>query len=474
MPKNVRRIASGALMLALAAGTAITGSTPAQAQGQNNTSAPGSWQSSINLQNTAGTAAQVQIDFVDANGAVIKKYPEDGSSVTVGANGSLALFVPAAVASLPAGQYSAVVNSDQPVKATINLASTNSTSGPWTAFGYEGIGAAQSGTSLYFPGLYKGYYGFSSEMVVQNAGTANTTLTAKFYNRAGAQIGGDVALGTLAANASKTFPTAALAQLPSGNAEGVFGAVVTSTQPAVGIANIWRPNGTASYNASTGGSANLFAPALYKNYYGFGSALTLQAVGGAATGTITYSNGTTQPFTLAANAAQEFYQPSNAQLPTGNAEGVFSAKVTTTAGQVVGLVSASVPNGARGDFGSYNMATQAANNVSIPNVFDDYYGYFSAVTVQNAGSTAASVTIKYATGQSRSFNVPANGTVNINHVPGGNAGDVLPNRTTTAATVSSTVPLVAVVQHNTDPKVAGYAANKVPSDFLLALTGSPQ
>jgi len=473
MPKSVRRLASGALMLALAAGTAFTGSTAVQAQGQNNTAAPGSWQSSINLQNTAGTAATVQIDFVNASGQVVKTYSPSGP---VPANGSLEVFVPNQVADLAAGQYSAVVNSDQPVKATINLASTNSTSGPWTAFGYEGIGAAQSGTSLYFPGLYKNYYNFSSEMVVQNAGTAETTLRAKFFSRDGAQIGGEVTLGTLAPNASKTFPTSALAQLPTGP-QGVFGAIVTSTQPAVGIANIWRTaptNGTASYNAFTGGSANLFAPALYNNYYGFASALTLQAVGGAAAGTITYSNGVTQPFTLAANAAQEFFQPGNAQLPSGNTNGVFSAKVTTTSGNVVGIVSASVPNGARGDFASYNMATQAANNINIPNVFDDYYGYFSAVTVQNTSGTAASVTIRYATGQSRSFNVPANGTVNINHVPGGNAGDVLPNRTATAATVSSTVPLTAVVQHNTDPKVAGYNANKRPSDFLLALTGSPQ
>lgn len=473
MPTSVRRIASGALVLALAAGTAVTGSTAAHAQGQNNTAAPGAWQSSINLQNTAGTAATVQIQFFDANGSNIKTYTP---SAPVPANGSLEVFVPTQVADLAAGQYSAVVNSDQPVKATINLASTNSASGPWTATGYTGIGASSSGKSLYFPGLYNKYYNFSSEMVIQNADTAAATATATFYKQDGTKIA-DVSLGQIAPNASKTFPVAAFgSQLPSGNV-GVFSAVVTTTggQNLVGIANIWRPNGTASYNAVIAGSPNLFAPALYNNYYGFASAMTLQAVGGApAAGTITFSNGTTQAFSLAANASQEFYQPANTQLPSGNAAGVFSAKVTTTTGQVVGISSASVPSGARGDFASYNLAPQAANTVNIPNVFANYYGYFSAVTVQNTTGTASSVTIKYATGQSTTYPLPANGTVNINHVPGGNAGTVLPTRTTTAATLTSTVPIVAVVQHNTDPKVAGYDPKKVPSDYLIALTGTPQ
>jgi len=36
------------------------------------------------------------------------------------------------------------------------------------------------------------------------------------------------------------------------------------------------------------------------------------------------------------------------------------------------------------------------------------------------------------------------------------------------------MPLVAVVQRNTDAKVVGHNPHKMPRDCLLAVTGSPQ
>jgi len=470
----VRRFVPVALMLALV--LSVFGSTKqAAAQGQNNTAAPGQWQSSINLQNFGTGPATAVVVFYGPTGNEITRYAVQG---TIPQNGAVSIFVPAQVSALPSGQYSAAVESDQPIKASVNTASTNSSTGPFTAFGYEGIESADAGATLYFPGLYKSYYNFFSEIVIQNADTQSATVTARFYNRSGAQIAGPIELGTVAANASKTFTTASLGALPSGDLNGVFGAVVTSNEGRrlVGIANIWRTaptNGTSSYNAFTGGSSTLYAPALYKNYYGFGSALSLQAIGGAASGTIVYSNGTQEPFTLQANAAQEFYQPADNRLPSGDAAGVFSARVNVSSGQVVGLVSLSVPTGERGDFASYNVPDQAANQVNVPNVLSDYFGYFSAVTVQNTSNFATDVTITYGNGQSRSMGrVAANQTVNIIHL--NNAGDVLPDSTTTSAVVSGSggAQLVAVVQHNTTAGVNGFNPAKVPSDFLIALSGS--
>ncbi|WP_152541209.1 hypothetical protein [Kallotenue papyrolyticum] len=482
MPKIIRRVVSIALTLTLVLSAAAFTSKRVNAQGQNNTAAPGIWQSSINIQNPNSTIANVSIKFYDANGTLVRTH----GPTQIAADGALSIFVPAQVTGLNAGQYSAVVESDVPVKASVNTASTNSTVQPWTAFGYEGADSTQAGTTLYFPGLYKNYYNFFSEIVIQNAGSTATTVTATFYDqRTGSQIGSPINLGQIGPNASKTFPMQSLAQLPSGNQNGLFGAIVTSSGgvPIVGIANIWRTapvNGTSSYNAVTGGSTTLYVPALYRNYYGFGSALTIQAVGGPAQGTITYSNGATETFSLAENASKEFYQPANADLPSGNTDGVFSARVTATSGQIVGLVSLSVPEGRRGgtpvgDFASYNVPAQASSTVNIPNLMSDFYGYFSAVTVQNTGSQATNVTITYANGQSRTFNnVPPNGTVNIIHLD--NTGDPLPNRTTTSAKVTSSngQPLVAVIQHNTTTNVSGYDPSKVPSDYLIALTGSAQ
>lgn len=468
----LRRVRAIVMAVALVASFGAFSARTVSAQ----TNAPGTWQSAILLQNVGGAAATPTVTFYNTSGGAVTTFTP---SAPVAAGGALEIFVPARVSALPAGQFSAVVSSTEPFQVSVNTTSTNSAAPPWTAFAYEGV--SQGGTTLYGPGLYKSYFNFDSEMVIQNAGTGTATLTARFFNTAGQQIA-TANLGTVAPNAAKTVGIASLQStpaLPSGNTNGKFGVVVTSNEnvPLIGIINIWRTvptPGTASYNMFTSGAATLYAPALYKNYYGFGSALTLQAIGGAASGTITYGNGTTQPFTLStAGASQEFYQPNNAALPSGNTAGVFSAKVTTTSGNVVGLVSLSVPQGGVGSFGSYVVPSAASKDVNIPNVLSDYYGYFSAVTVQNTGTTPTNVTIRYAGGQTKTFpNVPANGTVNIIHLD--NAGDILPFRTTTSAVVSSSNgnPLVAVIQHNTANGVAGYDPAKGSGDFLLALTGT--
>lgn len=445
----------------------------ASAQGQNGTDAPGVWGSSINLQNTGTDVANVTIYFYDNTGTAVENYTPTPLAV----DGAVSIYVPALVQNLTPGQYSAVVSSNQPVLASVNTASTNSALSPWTSFAYDGFDSSQGADDLYFPGNYKDYYNFFSELVIQNTGSSTATLTATFTDASGTVIAADVALGTIEPNASMTYPTSAISVLPSGNTGGLFGATVSADQPIVGVANIWREqptNGTASYSGFTGGSGTLYPPALYNDYYDFASALTIQNVGAVdAVGTVTYSDGTTDSFSLVPGAAQEFYQPANAALPSGDTDGVFAATVQTTAGEVVGLVSLSVPSGVRGDFASYNVPDAAATSVNIPNVNSDYYGFFSAVTVQNTGATATDVTITYATGATQTFTgVAAGGVVNIIHLD--TAGDPLPNQTSTSATVTASNPLVAVIQHNTTTGVAGYDPTKVPSDFLLAVTGVSQ
>ena len=448
--------------------------TTVGAQGQPGTSAPGTWGSAINLQNVGSGEAAIVIQFYDSDGNEIEQAQYTPEPLAP--NGALSIYVPAVIDDLGAGQYAAVVSSNQPVLASVNTSSTNSSSPPWTSFAYDGFDSSQTGTTLYFPGNYKNYYGFFSELVIQNAGAQTATLKGTFKRANGTTIASDVAMGTIEPNAAKTFPMSAFGQLPSGNTNGIFGATITSDEavPLVGVANIWRSTptaGTASYSGFTQGSSTLYAPSLLKNYYGFGSALTVQNVGtGVAEGTVTYSNGTVRNFSLQEGAAQDYYQPADSALPSGNTDGIFAAEVVATSGEIVGLVSLSIPAGTSGDFASYNVPSQATTSIRIPNVNSDYYGFFSAVTVQNTGQTPTDVTINYANGSSRTFTqVPGGASVNIIHL--NNAGDVLPNRTATSATVTAANPLVAVIQHNTASNVSGFDPSKQPSDFLLAVTG---
>ncbi|HSH83122.1 MAG TPA: hypothetical protein VLA19_31700 [Herpetosiphonaceae bacterium] len=486
MARLMRRTMSLVAMLALA--TAVFGSSGrAAAQGQATTAAPGTWESAINLQNNSDQAASpVVINFYNADGTLIKAYT---LAEPIPARGAVSIFVPAFVTDLASGQYSATVESVQPLIASVSTGSTNSPTPPWTSFAYEGVNAGETATSLFFPLLQKGYFNFFSEMVIQNAGASTANVTARFVNATGQTIH-TANLGAVAPKASRTFPINAIQQLPSGDVAGIFGAVVTSTEnmPLVGVANIWRTTptaGTASYNAFTAGSNTLYAPALLKNYYGFVAALTLQNVHPTETASVTvaYSNGQRETLQLAPSAARALLPFNNPQMGSGDPAGLFAARVTTSGGSLVGVVSQSIPTGTSGAFAAYKAPNTASARVNVPSVVSDYYGYFTAVNVQNAGNAATNITITYApsatcpgiTTNSRTFNnVAAGQSVNILHL--NNAGDVLPNNCATSAVVTSSggQGLVATMQQNTAANVAGFAANKQPSDFLSAVTGLPQ
>lgn len=448
------------------------------AQGQDTTSAPGEWASAINLQNVGTGQATISIQFFDGNGneivdALYNPEPLDP-------NGAVSIYVPALIDGLPPGQFSAVVSSDQPVLASVNTASTGSINPPWTAFAYDGFDPSQAGANLFFPGNYRNYYGFYSEIVIQNAGNETATLKGTFKSANGTTIAANVAMGALEPNAAKTFPMTTFTQLPSGNINGLFGVSVTSDEsvPLVGIANIWRasPAATASYSGFTAGTSVLYPPGLYNNYYGFASALTVQNVHPSETAnyTITYSGGHTVVDSLVPGAAKAYYQPADTALPSGNTNGLFAARVDATSGSVVGLVSVSVLSPV-GTFGSYNVPGTAAEEVNVSSILSDYYGYFTGLTVQNTDATPTDVTITYATGQSRTFtDVPGGGAIPIIHL--NSASDVLPFRTATSATVSSSNgnALVVVANHNSGPGVAGYDPGKASGDFLLSVTGVPK
>ena len=153
---TLRRVFVFTAFLAMALLVSLVTSKPVAAQ----TNAPGVWSSSINLQNVTTSPATVVITFYDASGNVVTTY----SPSTLAGGEALSIFVPAITTSpsLPSGQYSVVVSSDVQILASVNTASTSSTSAPWTAFAYDGFDSSQAGATLYFPGNYNNYFNFFS------------------------------------------------------------------------------------------------------------------------------------------------------------------------------------------------------------------------------------------------------------------------------------------------------------------------
>ncbi len=428
------------------------------------TKAPGTWVSSINIQNTGDGEAQVSILFYNKDGVNTYTF---NVTPNIPAKGSRSYYLPTQVTSLGSGQFSAVVSSNQPLQVVTNLAS----SAPYTSGAYMGFQSDQIGTILFFPGLYKNYYEYYSEIVLQNTEATAATVTIEFYSQAtGSKIAGaDVTGATIPGNSSRVFAMQDLAGVPSGNTTGLISAKVTSTTKLAGIGNVWSSAASgfySDYNGYVGGSATVYTPALYKSYYGFNSALTVQNIDTAdATVKVTYSNGVIENVTLKPNQAKEYFQPNNAALPSGNTNGVFSAKVESTNSMDV-VVLVSVRSSA--SLASYNGPASAITKVGCPVTMQKFYGWFSAETVQNVGTIASDIKITYATGQTKTFNdVPANGTINI--VENTGSGTVLPDVSSVSAVIESLdgQPIVAVVQENNySPSGAG--------DWLLAYTCVPQ
>lgn len=433
------------------------------AQGTINSKAPGTWTSSLNIQNTGAGAATVAITFFDSNGNAALTFD---ASPAIPAGGQRTYYVSGAISALPVGQYSAVVSSNESVQVVANASST----GPITYGAYSGIEAAQVSTTLNFPGLYKSYYNFQSQVVLQNVESTAANVTLTFYGQKTGTLAATVGPVSIPANASRVFALQDLASVPSGNTNGLLSLRVTSDRQLAGIANVWSPAGFgqfSDYNGYTAGSTStIYAPALYKGYYNFNSALTVQNLSTTQSANIkvTYSNGVTATATLGIGQAIEYYQPNNAALPSGNSAGVFSAKVETLNGApIVGLVT--VNDGKT--LASYNVASVASaagSNCAMVN--KAYFGGFTAETVQNVGTQATNITLTYSSGQTRVFNnVPPNGTINAIELP--NAGSTLPDNSSVAAVITSSgQPIVTVVQGNRVSPQNG--------DTLLAYTCAPK
>jgi hypothetical protein len=444
----------------------------AQAESSNVSSAPGTWVASINIQNPSGSPANVTISFFNSTGTDVLDFPV---TPAIPAGGSRSLYLPTDITALGGGQFSAVLSSDQPVMTVVNMSS----SAPYTGDSY--VGVPQGSTTQYFPGLYNNYYGFSSELVLQNSGTGTASIKIQFYNQVTGATVGSPYTDTIPANASKTYTLSSLSPaLPSGNTSGLLSAVVTetTTQTIAGIASSWTAayhGEFSSYNGFAGGATAIYVPALYVNYYHFVSSLTVQNIGTFPTDvTVFFSNGVSKTVSaLAPGAAKQWYLPSEAGLPSGNTNGVFSAKITSAssgghpAQSIVALVNSE--DKTAGSLASYDSIANATGTVLCPVVLKAYYLWFSAETIQNVGTSPTNITITYPGGFSKTVNnVPANGTVNFIELA--SAGSVLPDGTTASATITSSgQPLVGVTQENS---TARYAAN--PGDYLFSYSCTNQ
>jgi hypothetical protein len=373
----MRRIIAVALVLAVAL-VAVVVPVGAQVPGPN-----GPYTSAFTIQNLDSTQGSCMYELYDTAGVL----QHQSTSFAVSGGGSYFVFV--GNITVDADAYSAVISCDVNVAAVSNYTG----SGGGSAASYGGVASADTAMNVSLPGVYKDYYTYNSNVVVQNVGGDDADITLKIYAPGNSTPVAQVQALGVAPNASAHFDQSTLATL----AAGLYSAEVESTQNVAAIVNIWNAAGQQySYNGVVGGAALAYAPVLMNNYYAFNTALTVQNLGGdVANVTVTYSDGSTSMQAIAAGSSHLFYTP-NEGLPAG---WIGSAEISAPGGEIVALVNESDSSNRAASYMGFTAGSKSSN---APIVLKDYYGYSTSITCQNVGAAATTINVAYSSGATES------------------------------------------------------------------------
>ena len=365
--------------------------------------------SSFTVQNVGDGLASVQISFYDESGTEHTPATLNASKSNpfqLAAGESFEVYVPG-IPTLPAGRYSVVISSSEPLVAIANLIGQN-TAG--TVF-YNGSysGAAQGAASINLPSVTHQYYNWNSLISVQNVGTEATNITVQYFcggtfqqTRNAVQPGG-----------AAHFDLETDAPVGMGGCAG--SAIISSSngQPLVAVDNQTASGGfTQSFNAFSEGSATIYVPAMYEDYYTWNSSVNISKLGsGTAQVTVEYSDGSPDSTCNLTDAAPSclLYMPT---AHTGSAK-LFAATVTSVGQPIVAIVNSANPTGQAQTYGGF---PGGSGQVGLPTVMKGYYGWDTSFTCQNVGSVATTLGISYQGHAASAYNtasIPVGGSVEV-------------------------------------------------------------
>jgi hypothetical protein len=433
----------------------------------------GGFYSGQTLQNIGTTTANVVVTAYDS--ASSAQYSRNytipvGSSIT---------FFAGDITGVPTGfQGSAVVSSDQPLKAIVNvtnkLGSAGGVSGGTAAAQYRGVDSSNTGTTLSFPLAKQNFGNKTSAFYIQNAGSASAVFTATFlmgtsptdaapvtYNFTSALLAPGQMAVIVAADA--TVPTSKIGSLTVNSAQPLAGTVleyVTAESPALIL------QGTTGFTPNDYDSHILF-PVVKKQLGGRSTGLQVQNVtGGSVDVTMVYFGAsgacagnvyTETARTLATKASTTYLD--SAILPSGC---LASASATAT-GNIAGLVNEAFipfpsPNSALQRATTYAAfpASSATTKVVAPVFKQDLGGKRTGLSIQNVGTSAATATVVFQVGTTtytyNNLSIPVGGSallLNMADTAGyplanWTGGTALPNGKLAAVTVTADQPIIAI------------------------------
>jgi len=360
-------------------------------------------------------------------------------------------------------------------------------SSPKSEAAYSGVSSTETADELFAPGIYKDYYGNTSNIRVQNAGDQSTHVTVSYY-ALGATTPTDTDEADLDPGAGVFFTQEDNADLPIGF---IGSAVISSdnSEPLAAIVNIVIPSDSpynssgidnfGSYNTVTGGASQAYVPVLANAYYQahYFSALTVMNLHDTNNiwVRVTYEDGSTSEKQVNHRASALWYTPSE-----GPAEGWFGSATVecidgeggsvTTDCEIVTTINQE--DKVAGGFASFNGFASGTTSVVLPIANKNYWTaqYYTSITCQNVSSETTDISLTLTGGNT----VPSQSNIGEN----GKAFWYLPNYTgvadgfngsATATATNSNAKIVCIGQQNA---INGAAVDE--GDWLTTYNGVGQ
>jgi hypothetical protein len=300
---------------------------------------------------------------------------------------------------------------------------------------------------------------WDSSFTVVNLSTTDATVSVTFYDDTGMEytpdplVPGEVTNPfTLPAGGSQIIVMAfASDTLP----DGIYSVVLSADQPIVAIANLAGADGTIQYNGSYSGmedvgQTSMYLPSVNKNFFGWNDTLSIQNLTNAAMDiTVDFYAGTPTSIHQVTDNVPAFSSwhldvSAESALPDDwNGSAVVSA-----AGPMAAVDNQinTVVGGATQD---YSGIASGSTTVYLPGLYDQFFGWFSSLNVQNVGTVTTTVTVEYSDGAVESQDVGPNAAWLI--VYGAGTHD-----TFFSAKVSASEPLVAIANANANTQSQTY------------------
>lgn len=406
--------------------------------------------------------------------------------------GGAVTFFASDIPNVPTGFIgSAVISSDQPVKAVVNVTNrksgSNGVDGGAAAAQYRGVDDTSTGTLLAFP-LAKAAFGpKTTAFYIQNAGDANATFAATFLMGTGLTdltpvsypyTSPQLAPGQMAVivPADAGVPTGRIGSLTVTSAQKMAGTVLeyeTTTAPALIL------QGTTGFTANDF-DTKIFFPVVKKQLGGRSTGLQVQNVSDTpVTVTVVYrgaGGSCPAPFTTTEPARTLQGKQSTTYLDSAllSAGCLASAEATATGGNIAGVVNeAFLPcNGCTQRSTTYAaFPSKSATTKLVAPVFkEDFGGKRSGLSVQNVSDTPATATVVFKVGAStytyNNLSIPAKQSAllldmsNTTAYPLVNwaSSTKLPDGSLAAVTITASQPIIGIVN---EAPLAGVAQDNI-------------